>query len=177
MSFIRKGSTNISVLITRLLLVAVMSLIGTKCATAMNMAQGMMVQDAWARATIGKPVNSAGFLTIMNHGKGDDKLIEAKADVSAKVELHTHTMDGNIMKMRRIAGGIQVPAMGMAQLKPGGHHIMLIGLHKALKAGDKFPLTLVFEKSGTKTIEIMVKGIGKKAKMMDHSKMDHSKHK
>ena len=57
MSFIRKGSTNISVLVTRLLLIALMSLTGTKLATAMNVTQGMMVHDAWARASIGKPVN------------------------------------------------------------------------------------------------------------------------
>ena len=172
MSFIRKGSTNISVLITRLLLVAIMSLMGSRAA----LAKEIMVQDAWARASIGKPVNSAGFLKIMNHGKAADKLVAAKADISKKVELHTHIKDGEVMRMRRVKGGIDVPAGGMALLKPGGFHIMFIGLKNALKAGDKIALTLVFEKAGEKTLDMMVVPIGKKAKMMDHSKMDHSKH-
>src|SRR3546814_11454455 len=64
-------------------------------------------------------------------------------------------MDGNAMRMRPV-DGVPLPAGGMAELQPGGYHVMLIGLKHALKQGEHFPLTLTFEKAGTVTIEVPV---------------------
>ena len=66
------------------------------------------------------------------------------------------------MQMREVAGGLQVPAKGTVVLKPGSYHVMLIGLKNALKAGDSFPVTLVFEKAGNVSITVPVRAMGAK---------------
>src|SRR3546814_7663300 len=75
--------------------------------------------------------------------------------VAEHVEIHEHVMDGNAMRMRPV-DGVPLPAGGMAELQPGGYHVMLIGLKHPLKQGEHFPLTLTFEKAGTVTIEVPV---------------------
>ncbi|MDD9877832.1 MAG: copper chaperone PCu(A)C [Magnetovibrio sp.] len=112
---------------------------------------------AWARATPPRARNGAGYLTITNHGDDADRLIGASAPVAQRAELHTHLMEGGVMKMREIAGGIEIPAGATVALEPGGRHVMMMGLHKALKDGAMFPLTLVFAKGGQLTIPVHVK--------------------
>ncbi len=130
--------------------------------------KGIVVAAAYAKASIGTLKNSAAFMSVLNHGTSADKVIGVKSDIAKRVELHTHIKEGDIMKMRKVAG-FDVPASGFVDLEPGGHHIMLIGLHKALKAGDKFSLTLTFEKAGEKTVELVTKGL-KKVSHEDHHK-------
>jgi copper(I)-binding protein len=100
----------------------------------------------------------AAFLTIVNHG-GADRLVAAESGVAKTVELHTHIKDGDIMRMRKV-DAIAVPDHGQAELKPGGDHVMLIGLHEALKEGTEVPLTLVFEKAGRIEIKAPVAPMG-----------------
>jgi copper(I)-binding protein len=108
----------------------------------------------FARAT---PVKVGGaFMLLKNNGKTDDKLIKAASPVAEHVELHEHVMDGGTMRMRPVEGGVPVPAGKMAELQPGGYHVMLIGLKQPLKEGGHFPLTLTFEKAGTVTIEVPI---------------------
>ncbi len=133
----------------------------------------LTVSGPWARMSFGKAVNSAGFLTIANKGAKDDQLIAAAAPISRKVELHTHIKEGNVMKMRRIEGGIRIPAGGKAVLQPGGDHVMFIGLYKPLKMGDSFPLTLTFKNAGDIKLTVTAKKKAMPAgmKMMGHGKM------
>ena len=103
-----------------------------------------------------------------------DRLVAASGDVAERIELHTHTMDGNIMKMRRV-DAVEVPANGSVALQPGGFHIMLIGLKKPLQEGGSFPLTLTFEKAGTVDVEVAVEGVGSMGPQgMSQGTMDHS---
>lgn len=134
------------------------------------------VEDAWARASAGMAKAGAAFLTVRNAGDREDKLVGAKAEVSAKTELHTHKNVDGVMQMRHVES-IAVPAKGMAMLKPGGDHVMFMGLNKPLMEGQTFPLTLVFEKAGEVTATVTVKGAGAMGPgtAMDH-KMDHMKH-
>lgn len=118
----------------------------------------LSIDHPWARASAGPARNSAAFMTIHNTG-GADRLIAAAGDVSDRVELHTHMMEGDVMKMRQVEA-VDVPAEGMAALQPGGFHVMLIGLKNPLKEGDRFPLTLTFEKAGDVTVEVAVEAIG-----------------
>lgn len=111
------------------------------------------IKDAFARASIGPAKNGAAYVTIHNATGGADRLIGAETDIAKRASLHTHLHENGIMKMRPVAA-IDVPAGGMAKLKPGGDHVMLMGLVTPLKQGESFPLTLVFEKAGA--IEIMV---------------------
>jgi copper(I)-binding protein len=92
--------------------------------------------------------NSAAYMIIRNTGNEPDKLIAASSDVAKTIELHTVIEEGGVMRMRQVEGGIDIPANGQVELKPGGFHVMLIGLTRDLNAGDSVQLTLTFEKAG-----------------------------
>lgn len=115
------------------------------------------VADAWARATPAGAQNGAAYATI--ESPTPDRLTGVSSPVAAKAELHRMTMDGNIMKMRQIAG-LDLPAGKPVTLKPGEVHIMLLGLKRQLKPGDKFPLTLDFAKAGERQVQVTVEGVG-----------------
>ncbi len=117
------------------------------------------VENAWARASAGMTKAGAAFMTVKNAGATADRLVAAKASIAKKVELHTHKMVEGVMMMRRI-DGVDVPAGGMAMLKPGGHHVMFMGLHAPLKEGQTFPLTLVFKNAGEITSQVMINSVG-----------------
>jgi copper(I)-binding protein len=112
------------------------------------------VEAAWARPTVAGQAGGGGFLKITG-GAAADKLLAVNAGIARSVELHTMNMDGNVMRMRQVEG-IAVPAGQTVELKPGGLHIMFMGLTQALKAGDSFPLTLRFEKGGEVKVEMKV---------------------
>jgi len=136
--------------------------------------KGIMVMDTWARATPPTAKNGAAYFAIHNQGKMADKLVSASADVAKKVEIHNHINEGGVMKMRKVEGGITIPAGGMAELKPGGYHIMFMGLHAPLKEGDSFPMTVTFEKAGAKQLTVKIMKMGMK-KGHEHMKMDKKK--
>jgi hypothetical protein len=95
-----------------------------------------------------------GFLKITG-GAAGDRLIAGSTTVSSAVELHTMSMEGDVMRMRQVPA-IEVPAGGTVELKPGGLHVMFMGLKQPLKAGDTFPLTLRFEKAGEVKVDVKV---------------------
>ena len=117
------------------------------------------VEGPWARASAGRAMAGAAFMTLNNAGATDDRLTAVSAGVSDKAELHTHIKEGDIMRMRPVEA-IEVPAGGVATLQPGGDHVMFMGLHEPLKEGETFPLTLTFEKAGEVTVEVMVMKAG-----------------
>jgi len=102
--------------------------------------------------------NGAAFLSITNHGS-EDRLIGAEAGISKTVELHTHVKDGDVYRMRQVEA-LVVPAQGTLELKPGGNHIMFIGLTAPIKEGATVPLTLIFEKAGKITVDVPVQAPG-----------------
>ncbi|MBF0251592.1 MAG: copper chaperone PCu(A)C [Alphaproteobacteria bacterium] len=117
------------------------------------------VTEPWARASAGMANAGAAFMMIHNSAAEDDTLVAATADVSKKVELHTHTMDNGVMKMREVEGGIPVPAHGMQALKPGSYHVMFMGLNAPLQEGSTFPVTLTFKSGQELTVDVQVKGV------------------
>ncbi|KAF0221208.1 MAG: hypothetical protein FD176_3226 [Rhodospirillaceae bacterium] len=116
------------------------------------------VEKPWARATAGQAANGAAYLTLVGPENGD-RLVSAASPVAEVVELHTHIEEDGIMRMRAVEA-IPVPAGGTVELKPGGLHIMLIGLKAPLKEGRRFPLTLTFERAGPIRMEIPVLAAG-----------------
>ncbi len=128
---------------------------------------GAKVENAWARATPGLAKNGGGYFVAKNTGKDGDRIVGVSADVSAKTELHSHMNDNGVMRMRRL-DSVDLPAGGEVAFKPGGHHIMFIGLHKPLKKDDRFPLTVMFEKTGNQTVEVTVMGVGAMKGGMTH---------
>ena len=117
--------------------------------------EGLTVKGGWARASTPGATNGAAYVTIMNHGMKSDALIGVVSDISTKVELHSHKNDGGVIRMRRILS-VPVPAHSVAELKPGGDHIMLIGLKRQLKVGDDIMLTLRFQSGATQVLEVLV---------------------
>ncbi len=115
------------------------------------------VTNAWARATPGKAENGAAYLTIQSPTA--DRLVAASTPVAKKTELHTMSMSGGVMQMRPVAG-IDIPAGQPVTLKPGGEHVMLLGLNHSLQVGQSFPLTLTFEKGGTRTVNVPIEKAG-----------------
>lgn len=122
-------------------------------------ADAIEVDHVWARASTMVSKAGAAFLTITNKSDVDDKLIGAKASVSKKTEIHTHIHDNGIMKMRKM-DFISVPANDTIKLKPGGDHVMFMGLNQPLAENSQFPVTLIFEKAGEKTVVVSVKKLG-----------------
>jgi periplasmic copper chaperone A len=112
----------------------------------------------WARATPAVVKNSAAYMTLNNAGAAD-KLIAVTGDVAKEIQIHTMATEDGVMKMREV-NSIDVAANGTTELKPGGFHIMLIGLKEGLKEGQKFPLKLKFEKAGEVTVDVMAGGVG-----------------
>ena len=126
----------------------------------------LTVSRPYARATApGQPVGG-GFMTIANKG-ADDRLLSATAKVAKSVELHSMSMEGDVMRMRQVEG-IALPAGQSVELKPGALHMMFMGLKAPLKAGDKVPVTLKFEKAGDLTVRISVQAPGAGAPAHKH---------
>jgi len=118
----------------------------------------------YARATAAGQPTGGGYLSFANAGPAD-KLLSVSADVAKSVELHEMKMESDVMKMRQV-DGIDAPAGKKVELKPGGYHIMFVGLKAPLKAGDKFPAKLKFEKAGEVEVTFNVEAPG--AAPMEH---------
>ena len=120
----------------------------------------IQVENPWARATPSGAKTGAVYMTIDNKSSIADRLTGVSSEVAKKLQIHETKTDKGITKMREISGGLPVPVGGSLVLKPGGYHVMLIDLNKPLKAGETFPLTLVFEKAGNISITVPVQSMG-----------------
>ncbi|WP_368186649.1 copper chaperone PCu(A)C [Aestuariibius sp. HNIBRBA575] len=137
-------------------------------------AEGVEVHDQYARSSGMSAVAGAAFMTIHNHGDHDDRLIDAHADVSARVELHTHIDSGDgVMLMRHVPDGFELPAGGEIVMERGGKHVMFMGLNDPMEQDETFELTLVFEHAGEVVIEVPVDLERDAMGSMDHGDMDH----
>jgi len=117
---------------------------------------GVHVLGAWARPGVAMP-NSAAYALLVNLGASDVTLVSATGSVAEAIELHEMTMgEGDVMRMSPIEGGILIPAGGVAQLKPGGLHIMIIGLTQDLETGNTISLTLTFDDDTVMEVEVPV---------------------
>ena len=112
------------------------------------------VSDAWARETVAGQSATAAYMTIANDGAGDDRLVSVAAPAPAMAMLHSSENSGGIARMREMGTGVAIPAGGRIELKPGGSHVMVTGLGAPLKAGQSLKLTLRFEKSGDRPIDV-----------------------
>ena len=120
------------------------------------------IDKAWARATApGAPV-AGGYMTIRNKSAAPDRLVGASSAAAARVELHVHIKEGEVMKMRQVSA-YNVPAKGSFELKPGGAHLMFLRIARPFKEGDKIPVKLKFEKAGEVSVEFAVGRLGDSA--------------
>jgi len=118
------------------------------------------VELPWSRATPNGAMTGAVYMTLDNKSGTADRLTGASSDVADKLQIHEMKVENGVMQMREVADGLPIPAGGSVVLKPGSHHVMLIGLKKPLTAGEKFPLMLTFEKAGNISVTVPVQAMG-----------------
>ena len=111
--------------------------------------------------------SGAAFLTLTNTGSTPDQLVGAASPAAGRVELHQMIRDGEVMRMRELAGGIALPPGQAVVLRPGGLHVMLLGLTQPLEQGQALPLTLRFAQAGEVTVQLAVQPAGASG-MMQH---------
>lgn len=133
----------------------------------------MLVADAYARAASPLAQSGAAFMALTNTGTADDRLLAAASDVAERVELHTHIMDGDVMRMRAVEGGIPVPAGETVLLQRGGLHVMLIGLRGPLEQGAEIALSLTFETAGAVDLSVPVDNLRMPGQMDHGAGMQH----
>jgi copper(I)-binding protein len=116
----------------------------------------MRIGHPYARPTVTAQTNGAVYVSIENHGKTSDQLIAVSSPASKSAEIHTMSMQGNVMKMREVEN-IEIKPSEKVVMAPGhGYHIMLIGLKQPLKLGDKLPVTLRFKNAGSVETQAVV---------------------
>ena len=136
----------------RLLLAAALLLLATPVLAASATIQ---VSKAWARPAA-QGGNGAGYAVIANTGAKPDKLIAAASPVTGRIEIHESMIMSGQAMMHHRPGGLAIPAGGATVLKPGGFHLMMMGLKRPLKAGEHFPMTLTFQKAGMIEVDFVV---------------------
>jgi periplasmic copper chaperone A len=124
------------------------------------------ITQGWVRATLPGQPAAGGFLTIDNKGKEADRLMSIASPLTPSAQIHEMKMDGDVMKMAELADGLEIPAGGKVELKPGGLHLMFMGLQKQVMEGEAVKVTLTFEKAGAIEIELPVQPAD--AKQMQH---------
>jgi copper(I)-binding protein len=134
-------------ILTRLLASSLLSL-----AASASLAQ-VKVDQAWARPTVPGQQGGGGFLSITS--PASDRLLGGSTPLAERFELHTMAMKGDVMEMRQL-DAIDLPAGKTVEFKPGGLHVMFIGLKQPLAIGSKVPVTLKFEKAGEIKVEFDV---------------------
>ena len=110
-----------------------------------------------SKATLpGQPVGG-GFMTITNKGGEADRLLAITApDVSDDVQLHEMAIENDVMKMRQLPDGIEIPAGATVELKSGGLHVMFMRIKHPFKEGETFKATLTFEKAGAVDVDFKI---------------------
>ncbi|MHA7774081.1 copper chaperone PCu(A)C [Roseibium sp. M-1] len=141
----------------------------------------LTLNHPWTRATPPNAKAGGGFVEIVNSGAEADRLIGVSSDAAAKVEIHEMAVNDGVMTMRPVEDGVDLPAGETVALKPGGYHIMFMGISEPFQEGTRVPVVLTFEKAGDVAVELAVEKMGAKSPDggdaghgdMDHSKMDH----
>jgi periplasmic copper chaperone A len=106
------------------------------------------ISSPFLRAMVPGAKVGGGFVKIENKGGEADRLVAASSPAAGRVEIHEMTMEGDVMKMRQLKDGIEVPAGKTVMLKPGGLHLMFMDVAKPFKEGETVPVTLEFQKAG-----------------------------
>jgi copper(I)-binding protein len=134
-------------------------------APAVVQAGALSILEPWSRATPGGARVGVGYLVIDNRSAAPDRLLAAESDVSATAQVHETVNEAGVVRMKPVDAVVIAPN-GRLELKPGGYHLMLSGLKRPLREGERFAAALVFEKAGRVAVTFTVRGMG--AEMHHH---------
>ena len=129
--------------------------------------QRLRIDHPFARATPPGARSGGIYMTIENSGAAADRLVRVASPAAASVELHSMTMDGNVMRMRAVTG-LDIAPGAKVTLGSSGYHVMLVGLARPLAVGDKIPMTLTFEKAGSIDVSVFVEALTSSAPATAH---------
>lgn len=123
------------------------------------MADAVIVSDAWARATFALAKSGAGYMYISNESTQTITLTDVKVSeaLAADAQLHHTVMQDDMMQMRELSEGLSIDGGQTISFRPGGMHIMIMGLMEPLEPSQTFPLTLIFSDGSEKTAKVLVK--------------------
>lgn len=127
----------------------------------------VQVTDPWVRATVPQQQATGAFMRLTSPVAA--RLVEVRSPAARIVEIHEMSMQDNVMRMRAMAAGLELPAGAAVNLQPGGYHVMLIDLVKPLKEGETVPLTLVVEGKDKRRETIEVQAPVRPLTAMPHS--------
>jgi copper(I)-binding protein len=128
------------------------------------------IEHPWSRAMPPVAPTAAAYFVVHNKGSDADRLLSASTPVAGKAELHEHIHADGLMKMQQVQG-VEIPAGGEVKFEPMGYHVMLFNLKQQAKDGERFPLTLTFEKAGAVEVEIAVQADAPES--ADHAEKHH----
>lgn len=122
----------------------------------------IQVVEAWARAigdleATGARRATAAYITLANTGTEPDRLTAATGDVAQAIEIHRTQVEDGVMRMRQVEGGVVLEPGETAEMRPGGLHVMLVGVTRSLHPGDRFTLDLELERAGRLPVEVEVR--------------------
>jgi Uncharacterized protein conserved in bacteria len=132
---------------------------------------GLKISAPWARATPKGASVGGGYMKITNTGTAPDRLVGGSTDISDSFEVHEMKMEGDVMKMRPVAGGLEIKPGQTVTFDPSGYHVMFVDLKEQLVQGERFKATLEFAKAGKVDVDFTIEGIGAQTGGGDH---DHS---
>jgi len=142
------------------LAIVVLGFLASSAQAADVTAGTLKISAPWARATPKGAAVGGAYMTITNTGSTPDHLIGGSTPVAKSFEVHEMKMDNGVMKMRPVAGGIEIKPGQTVTLQPSGYHVMMVGLTQQLKQGDHFKATLEFEKAGKVDIDFPIESLG-----------------
>lgn len=116
------------------------------------LASDLSVSDAWARPTPPGSRVGAGYVQIHNAGQSPRRLLSAESPLAGSMEVHTMAEEDGMMRMRKLADGLEIPAGGHVELKPGAEHLMFFSPTQAFAEGETIPVTLIFD--GEERLEV-----------------------
>lgn len=138
------------------ILASALSLTAASALAADAASRWLSVAEPWSRPAA-QGASAVGYLSVTNTGPSADVLMAVETPAAASASMHRTTMNGTVMSMREIKGGLAIPPGKTIAFAPGGDHIMLVGLKKKTVVGDRLPATLVFQKAGRVAIELSVR--------------------
>ncbi|WP_249977466.1 copper chaperone PCu(A)C [Vreelandella olivaria] len=131
------------------------------------------VSQPWIRATPPGAGAGGGFVTLTNRGDQDDRLVGATSSITERVEIHTMEMDGDVMRMAPLSGGIEIPAGSTVTLAPGGLHLMFMDLATPIVEGEPLLVTLEFQHADSIDIQLQVVPPGASPEGEEHHQDSH----
>lgn len=120
----------------------------------------LKIEHPWARATPPGAKVGGAYLTIENSGSQPDRLLGGTTAVAGRAQIHQMSVVDGVMRMRELPSGLDIPGNSRTELKPGSLHLMLMDLRQPLRQGERVPITLRFERSGSIEVELQVEAIG-----------------